>query len=103
MAVDKGQNLLGAALTSKLYTNKMQVTVGSGAWDPAGRRSYAMVDRLLLVDPHRVRREGAVLERQHFDDVVAGCGGQTAAREKHLFGAWAERPNRAAISVRSDS
>ncbi len=68
----QGQNLLGVALTSKLHPNEMQVTVGLGPWDPAGRRSYAKVDRLLLVDPHRVRREGAVLERQHFDDVVAG-------------------------------
>jgi hypothetical protein len=30
------------------------------------------VKRLLLVDPNQVRREGAVLERQHFNDVVAG-------------------------------
>jgi hypothetical protein len=34
--------------------------------------SYANVERLLEVAPDQVRREGAVLERQHFEDVVAG-------------------------------
>jgi hypothetical protein len=68
----KGHLLLGVALTSKVHHNELQVVVGSGPWDREGRVSYAKVERLLEVDPKRVRREGAVLERQHFDDVVAG-------------------------------
>ena len=68
----RGDNLLGVALTSKSHANEAQVVVGPGPWDHEGRRSYAKVHRLLLVDPRQVRREGAVLERQHFDDVVAG-------------------------------
>ncbi len=68
----QGDNLLGVALTSKSHANELQVSVGPGPWDHDGRRSYAKVKRLLLVDPQQVRREGAVLERQHFDDVVAG-------------------------------
>jgi hypothetical protein len=32
----------------------------------------SLVQRLLDVDPQQVRREGAVLERMHFDQVVAG-------------------------------
>jgi hypothetical protein len=59
-------------LTSKSHANEAQVLVGPGPWDHEGRRSYAKVKRLLLVDPQQVRREGAVLERTHFDDVVAG-------------------------------
>jgi hypothetical protein len=68
----QGENLLGVALTSKSHANEAQVLVGPGPWDHEGRRSYAKVKRLLLVDPQQVRREGAVLERTHFDDVVAG-------------------------------
>ena len=44
----------------------------SRAVGPRGRVSYAKVERLLDVVPEQVRREGAVLERRHFDDVVAG-------------------------------
>ncbi len=68
----KGPLLLGVALTSKVHHNEPQVVVGAGPWDREGRVSYAKIDRLLEVDPKRVRREGAILERQHFDDVVAG-------------------------------
>ena len=68
----RGTNLLGVALTSKSHPNERHVTIGPGPWDQAGRTSYAKVERLLDVDPQKVRREGAVLERQHFDQVVAG-------------------------------
>jgi PemK-like, MazF-like toxin of type II toxin-antitoxin system len=68
----KGRLLAGVALTSKRHDNEMQVVVGRGPWDSDGRVSYAKVDRVLDVDPDQVRREGAVLERRHFDDVVAG-------------------------------
>ena len=62
--------LLGVAPEG--HHNEAQVVVGRGPWDREGRVSYAKIERLLEVDPERVRREGAVLERQHFDDVVAG-------------------------------
>jgi hypothetical protein len=65
-------SLMGVPLTSKSHANESQVAIGAGPWDQAGRRSYAKVERLVQVDPQQVRREGAVLERQHFDDVVAG-------------------------------
>lgn len=68
----KGDLLLGVPLTSKPHHNELQVVVGTGPWDRGGRVSFAKVERLLEVDPQQVRREGAVLERQHFDDVVAG-------------------------------
>jgi hypothetical protein len=64
--------LMGVPLTSKSHANESQVAIGAGPWDQAGRTSYAKVERLLRVDPTQVRREGAVLKRQHFDDVVAG-------------------------------
>ncbi|WP_194947930.1 type II toxin-antitoxin system PemK/MazF family toxin [Actinomyces trachealis] len=41
--------------------------VGSGPWDPRGRRSEMRLDRLLLVEPGAVRREGAAMPRTTFE------------------------------------
>jgi hypothetical protein len=65
-----GRRLAVVPLSSKDHPGK--VGVGSGAWDSAGRPSYADVDRVLRVAPGDVRREGATLGRRQFDDVVAG-------------------------------
>ena len=67
----RGSFLVGVALTSKRHDNERQVAVGTGPWDHESRPSYAKVERILAVDPARVRREGAVLSRRHFDAVVA--------------------------------
>jgi len=53
--------------------------VGSGAWDTEGRPSEVRLDRLLVLDPSGVRREGAALDQAVFDQVVA------AARERHTI------------------
>ena len=68
----RGSRLVGVPLTSKQHNNEAQVSVGTGSWDREGRPSYAKLERLLEVDPEKVRREGAILSRAHFDDVVAG-------------------------------
>jgi len=68
----RGQMLICVPLTSKQHNNEAQVSVGTGSWDREGRPSYAKLERLLEVDPEKVRREGAILSRAHFDDVVAG-------------------------------
>jgi hypothetical protein len=68
----RGARLLGIPLTSKRHDHEPQVAVGSGAWDPAGRPSFAKLDRLLDVDPQQVRREGAILDRRRYDEVVDG-------------------------------
>ncbi len=68
----QGALLIAVPLTSKQHDNEPQVAVGTGSWDREGRPSYAKLERLLVVDPTAVRREGAVLSRAHFDDVVAG-------------------------------
>lgn len=47
--------------------------VGAGEWDSSGRPSEVRLDRLLPVDPERVRREGATLDKAMFDEVVAGA------------------------------
>ena len=45
--------------------------LGSGSWDSRGRASEVRLDRLLVLDPATVRREGAALDRTRFDRVVA--------------------------------
>ena len=47
------------------------VDVGTGPWDRQGRPSEVRVDRVLRIDPADVRREGAALDRAHFDEVAA--------------------------------
>jgi hypothetical protein len=66
----RGARLVGVPLTSKQHSNEPQVAVGSGSWDRSGRPSYAKVERVLDIDPDGVRREGAVLPRALFDDIV---------------------------------
>jgi PemK-like, MazF-like toxin of type II toxin-antitoxin system len=63
-----GDFLSGVALTSKERNG--WVDVGTGDWDSKHRRSYAKVDRLLDVAAHTVRREGSILNRRQFDQVV---------------------------------
>jgi PemK-like, MazF-like toxin of type II toxin-antitoxin system len=63
-----GESLSGVALTSKAGND--HVDIGTGEWDGRHRRSYAKVNRLLDIAPDRVRREGAILNRRQFDQVV---------------------------------
>ena len=46
------------------------VSIGSGEWDREGRGSYIRLDRVLEVEEHGIRREGAVLDRARFDTVA---------------------------------
>ena len=68
----RGSMLIGVPLTSKPHDNEPQVPVGTGSWDREGRPSYAKLERLLEVDPRKVRREGSILSRAHFVAVIAG-------------------------------
>ncbi|MEO6122087.1 MAG: type II toxin-antitoxin system PemK/MazF family toxin [Ilumatobacteraceae bacterium] len=62
--------LIGVPLTSQRRNDELQVLVGTGPWDREGRPSYAKLDRILEVDPTQVRREGSILGRTHFDEIV---------------------------------
>lgn len=53
--------------------------VGSGTWDRDGRASEVRLNRLLVLEPSSVRREGAALDRPTFEAVLA------AAREHHTI------------------
>ena len=66
-----GEQLAAVALTTKSHgPTDDRVPVGTGPWDAARRPSFAKVDRLLIVAPSAVRREGAALARERFDEVV---------------------------------
>ena len=76
----RGADLLGLMLTSKDHDRdaadearhgRVWTDLGSGAWDTRGRPSEVRVDRLLVLDASTVRREGATLDRERFDRVVA--------------------------------
>lgn len=56
------------------------VDIGTGAWDPRGRDSEVRADRLLRLRPGSVRREGAKLSRERFDQVAR------VVREVHGWG-----------------
>ena len=68
----RGAVLAGVALTSKPHEREPQIAVGTGPWDRDGRPSFAKVDRVLDIEPSAVRREGAILDKRRFDDVVTG-------------------------------
>lgn len=65
-----GDRLVGVPLTSKQKRRADHVPVGTGGWDPKRRPSWAKVDRLIEFDADDVRREGSILDRDRFDDVV---------------------------------
>ena len=69
------------ALTTKATgPDRDRVSVGIGLWDHERRPSFAKIDRIILLQPNTVRREGAVFAKDRFDSVVAA----TAARRPDL-------------------
>jgi PemK-like, MazF-like toxin of type II toxin-antitoxin system len=76
----RGPDLLALILTSKDHDRdaadearfgRVWTDIGSGPWDARNRPSEVRLDRLLVLAPAAVRREGAALERARFDRVVA--------------------------------
>lgn len=74
-----GPWLLGLMMTSKDHdrdaANEAQhgrhwLDLGSGPWDSEGRPSEVRLDRVIRVNPQRVRREGAILDHERFDSVA---------------------------------
>ncbi len=47
--------------------------IGTGDWDSKRRPSEVRLNRVLRLDPDKVRREGAAVPRQTFDDVLAAA------------------------------
>jgi hypothetical protein len=73
-------DLLGLMLSSQDHDRdaadearfgRIWTDIGSGPWDARGRPSEVRLDRLLVLDPATVRREGAALDRGRFERVAA--------------------------------
>ena len=71
-----GAWLLGLMLSTRDHDtdpgprDELWVDIGSGPWDGARRPSEVRVDRVIRVDAAAVRREGAVLDRDRFEQVA---------------------------------
>ena len=57
--------------TAQAEAGRRWTDIGSGSWDNRGRPSEVRVDRILRIDPDRVRRQGAVLDEARFNQVAA--------------------------------
>ena len=75
----RGDQWLGLMLTSQDHDRDAEdearygrhwMDVGTGAWDGEGRPSEVRLDRLLVLEPDAIRREGAALDRGTFDAVL---------------------------------
>jgi PemK-like, MazF-like toxin of type II toxin-antitoxin system len=85
---DQEGSWLGLGLTSKDHDRdadqeagfgRYWMDVGSGGWDREGRPSEVRLDRLLVLAPAHIRREGSALDQAIFEAVVA------AARRHHAL------------------
>lgn len=74
-----GPWLLGLGLTSKDHhrdeeqerrAGRLWADLGRGPWDARGRESDVRVNRILRIDPERIRREGAVLDATRFERIA---------------------------------
>jgi hypothetical protein len=74
-----GEDLLALPLTSKDHdrdeeqerrAGRLWMDVGVGAWDRDRRPSEVRLNRVLKLTPSSVRREGAALDHDVFDEVV---------------------------------
>ena len=77
-----GEELIGLMLTSKDHdreevqeaaAGRFWFDLGAGPWDSKGRPSEVRLNRLILVDPQDVRREGSVLDPIRYDAVIAAA------------------------------
>jgi hypothetical protein len=72
-----GEWLLVLMLTSRDHDaspdhrEEVWLDLGVGEWDARGRQSEVRIDRVVRIDPVKVRREGAVLDRERFGQVAS--------------------------------
>jgi PemK-like, MazF-like toxin of type II toxin-antitoxin system len=86
--VDGVEYWAGLMLTSKDHDRdaadearhgRYWMDIGAGAWDSEHRPSEVRLDRLVILPDDAIRREGAAVSREVFDQVVA------AARRRHAI------------------
>lgn len=79
---EEGADLLALSLTSRDHdvdeaqerrAGREWMDIGTGNWDSQRRPSEVRLDRLLRLDRSTVRREGAALDRDIFEAVLAAA------------------------------
>lgn len=87
-----GAWLLGMYLTSKDHdrdheqerrAGRLWVDVGPGGWDSKGRPSEVRINRIVRVEASTIRREGSVLARERWDEVMVAWAPISAERAEH--------------------
>lgn len=76
VARERGGTVLGVQLTSKPHSERWDVAIGSGPWDPAGRPSWVRLERVFRLHQAGIRRESAALDPQRFAAVAARLAAQ---------------------------
>lgn len=76
----RGNNVVFAQMTSKDHDRdnpgkpdhlgRVWFDIGTGPWDRKGRESEVRIDRLLIAHKDSIRREGAVLDKTRFTQLV---------------------------------
>jgi hypothetical protein len=66
------RTLLGLMLSSQEHHARDDhwVGIGAGSWDYDGRPSWVRLDRVLEVPEDGIRREGAILDKDHFEIIA---------------------------------
>ena len=79
---ERDEKLLTLMLTSKdhhrdaehqAHEHRFWMDVGTGPWDHEGRPSEVRLNRLIILEPHAVRREGSVLPQEIFEKVLVAA------------------------------
>lgn len=68
--VNGSDKLAAVQLTSKIKGRQDEYVIGTGTWDRLGRNSAVKLGRIIQIDPTNYRREGSVLNREQFDNVI---------------------------------
>lgn len=84
----QGKNVVFAQMTSKDHDRgrpgepdhlgRVWFDIGTGDWDNKGRDSEVRIDRLLLAHEDSIRREGAVLDKTRFTQLIRAIMSQHA-------------------------
>jgi len=75
VAASGGGDFLAVQLTSKPHDGDRDfVALGDGAWDAAGRASWARIDRVFRVRSGGMRREAASLDAERYGRIASALG-----------------------------
>ena len=75
VAASGGGDFLAVQLTSKPHDGDRDfVALGDGAWDAAGRASWARIDRVFRVRSGGMRREAASLDAARYGRIASALG-----------------------------